>query len=429
MATAIAERQPQHPLVVLRSQLEQRAAEFKMVLPSHITPEKFQRTILTAVQTNEKLLTADRRSLITACNKAAQDGLLPDGREAALVEFVTRQKDANGQWTSVRLVQYMPMVYGLRKKILQSGEVTDIFANVVYRQEYEAELFYYEEGTERALRHKPLLDPGFEPKDEDIIAAYSVATFPDGTKSYEVMRRFEINKVRQCSQTGALGKTDRNGNPIPPKGPWVEWFPEQAKKTVMRRHSKTLPMSSDIVDVEANELAAARSAVSLLASANEDAPLAIEHDDGGLDEVPHDPETGEIIDATAEEKTEAPPRRQRKPKAEKPKEEPEPEAKPEPAEKGRDTVTEENPATAEGPGDDQRGDGDSDAEARAAIADYIKAVKEAPNTQALDAVQKRGDLLAATIRRDFPDLYPEIDPFRPADAPERGEGGLFGGGK
>jgi hypothetical protein len=27
---------------------------------------------------------------------------------------------------------------------------------------------------------------------------------------------------------------------------------------------------------------------------------------------------------------------------------------------------------------------------------------------------------AATIRRDFPELYADLDPFRPADAPERG---------
>jgi hypothetical protein len=77
---------------------------------------------------------------------------------------------------------------------------------------------------------------------------------------------------------------------------------------------------------------------------------------------------------------------------------------------------------AEGPDDSQRGDGDSDAEARAAITDYVKAVKDAPNPAALDAAYKRGDELAATIRRDFPDLYAEIDRFRPVDAPEKAGG-------
>lgn len=269
-STAVAERpqqqvqagEPGSPLVQLRGQLEARADEFRMVLPAHITPEKFQRTVITAVQQNPKLLTCDRRSFITACMKAAQDALLPDGREAALVPFKTRQ-NVGGAWQDVLLVQYMPMVYGLRKKILQSGEVKALTANVVYREEVDAGLFLYEEGTERILRHKPLLDPEFEPRDENIVAAYSIATLADGTMDFEVMRRADINKVRECSQTGAL--RDKKGQPREPSGPWVDWFAEQAKKSVIRRHSKTLPMSGDILDVEATDDALyARSATAAL---------------------------------------------------------------------------------------------------------------------------------------------------------------------
>jgi recombinational DNA repair protein RecT len=68
------------------------------------------------------------------------------------------------------------------------------------------------------------------------------------------MRRFEIDKVRQMSQTGAVGRVAKydmgdikKGQIVPPKGPWVDWFAEMAKKTVMRRHSKTLPMSGDVL--------------------------------------------------------------------------------------------------------------------------------------------------------------------------------------
>ncbi len=289
-----------NPLVALRTQLENRSDEFKMVLPGHITPEKFQRTVLTAVQGDPDILTADRRSLLTACMKAAQDGLLPDKREAALVIFNTRQKIDN-QWKSVKLVQYMPMVYGLRKKILQSGEIKDIQANVVYLQEIDAGLFVYEEGTERMLRHKPLLDPTFEPKDEDIVAAYSIATFKDGTMSFEVMRRYEINKVREKSQTGAT--KGRDGNPRESSGPWVEWFSEMAKKSVMRRHSKTLPMSGDILDVEAiDDAFAARSTTAVLGAVQADDPITLPTRgdgvliEGGTSGGDYDPETGEVLD-------------------------------------------------------------------------------------------------------------------------------------
>jgi recombination protein RecT len=260
----------------LEGQIAEREHELRMVLPAHISPARFQRVLMTAAQANPDLLQANRASLLTAVMKAAQDGLLPDGREAVLNVYKTRKQDAQGQWGEVHLVQYVPMVYGLRKKIMQSSEVADLQTSVVYRQEIEAGLFIYEEGTERTLRHKPLLDPNFDPTDDDIAAAYSVATFKDGSKSFEVMRRSEINKVRQASPSGAIGKTKRNGDPIPPRGPWVDWFSEMCRKTVARRHAKVLPMTSDLVDVEAvDEAMAAHSARSLLEMQHESREQAV----------------------------------------------------------------------------------------------------------------------------------------------------------
>lgn len=299
----------------LRFGLEKRADDFKMVLPGHITPEKFQRTVITAAQSNPDLLKADRGTLITACMKAAQDGLLPDGREAAIVTFNTRKKDPGGQWISVTQAQYMPMVYGLRKKILQSGEISALEVNVVYRREAEEGAFIYEGGTESMLRHRPMLDLTDEDlTDDNIVAAYSVATMKDGTKSFDVMRRSEINKVRQTSQTGALNKTTRDGKPIPPKGPWVDWFAEMAKKTVMRRHSKTLPMSGDILDVEATDEALAARSTAQVLSVEPDAPKLAGPSQQQIDvaESGANPETGELpSDQDVEQSREGPADEQR----------------------------------------------------------------------------------------------------------------------
>lgn len=286
----------------LRTQLANRVDDFKMALPAHITPEKFQRTLITAAQSNPDLMKADRRSLITSAMKAAQDGLLPDGREAAIVIFSSRRKVGN-DWVSTDLAQYMPMAYGLRKKILQSGEISSLETNVVYRREVEEGAFIFEAGTEAMLRHRPMLDLTDEDlNDDNIVAAYSVATMKDGTKSFEVMRRAEINKVRQASQTGATGKVVKfgkdKGKEIPPKGPWVDWFGEMARKTVMRRHSKTLPMSGDVLDVEAKDEA--------LYAASAKMVMASEEEAGGTimpsrDQLGHDPDTGEIIENNGDE--------------------------------------------------------------------------------------------------------------------------------
>jgi recombination protein RecT len=63
-----------------------------------------------------------------------------------------------------------------------------------------------------------------------------------------------------------------------------------AKKTVIRRHAKSLPQSGDIVltDVEADDMSrAAKSAVALLDSRRSEAPQLV-------DAEPFDPETGEL---------------------------------------------------------------------------------------------------------------------------------------
>jgi recombination protein RecT len=286
----------QSPVAVLAAELEKGAREFKKALPAHITPEKLQRTILTAVQNNPKLLQADRRSLLNSAMKAAQDGLLPDGREAAFVEFRTNEK-VDGQWISRQLIQYMPMMWGLRKKILQSGEITSLEVNVVYAAEVAKGAFLYEVGLEPPLRHRPSLDlTEAETGDDQLIAAYSIATFKDGTKSYELMRRFEIEKVQEASQTGST--RDKKGQPKESKGPWRDWKPEMWKKTVARRHSKSLPMSGDILDVEVrDDTVYAESTMGVLGSAEGGQPQLSDRTD---DTPPHDAETGEIIEAEGE---------------------------------------------------------------------------------------------------------------------------------
>ncbi|MFC4255417.1 hypothetical protein GRI97_08250 [Altererythrobacter xixiisoli] len=305
-STALAERRAMPPIVKLSTQLEQRGEEFAKALPSHISAEKLQRTVITAAQNNPELLTADRQSLITSCMKAAQDGLLPDGREAALVIFINSKKNDQNQWEKIKTVAYMPMVYGLRKKIVQSGEIVSLQTGLVYRAEMDANLFLYEIGMDPPIRHRPKLDmTAEESTDDNIVAAYSIARMKDGSWSVEVMRRVEIDKVRQASQTGAT--RDRFGKERQAKGPWVDWFGEMARKTVMRRHSKTLPMSGDLfTDVEGREHEAAVSTMAALAVEPE-APksLPAKEDLGdylddsipafdGSDDQQIDPDTGEV---------------------------------------------------------------------------------------------------------------------------------------
>ena len=204
------------PIQAMRGTLDKMRPDFQSALPPQIPVEKFIRTTLTAIQMQPDLLDTDRRSLLGSCMKAAQDGLIPDGREAALVIFRTKE----GPKT-----QYMPMVGGILKKIRNSGELLSISANVVY----EKDQFEYELGDYEAIKHKPFLGA----ERGKAIAVYAVARTKDGGIYREVMSVTEVDKVRQTSRAKD-------------SGPWTQWWDEMARKTVIRRIAKRLPSSADV---------------------------------------------------------------------------------------------------------------------------------------------------------------------------------------
>jgi recombination protein RecT len=187
--------------------------EFKAALPAAYPVEKFKRVAKTAIQNTPALANADRRSLFGAFVRLAQDGLLPDGREAAVVMFGNK-------------AQAMPMIAGILKKIRQSGEVAKVSAQVVYANDKFVVKYGFDEDVEHVP--PPLNEPRGEP-----IGAYATAVLKDGSHLLEVMSLEEIERVRKVSRAAN-------------NGPWVTWFGEMARKTVMRRLAKRLPMSTDL---------------------------------------------------------------------------------------------------------------------------------------------------------------------------------------
>jgi recombination protein RecT len=205
----------------LRADLGRMTREFETALPSAIPADRFIRTVVTAVQMQPDLLGADRRTLMSACMKAAQDGLLLDGREAGLSVYNDRQ---NGGKT----VAYLPMVGGILKKIRQSGEISSIRAHVVY----EGDEFDFELGDNERIHHKPnLAQQGGKP-----LCVYAIARFKDGDIQREVMSVAQVEKIR-AKATG-IGKAC-----------WASEWGEMAKKTVIRRLAKRLPSSNDLDQV------------------------------------------------------------------------------------------------------------------------------------------------------------------------------------
>ena len=200
-------------LAEIETQLAERVTEFAEALPSHIRPEHFQRAAMTALQQNAKLIEVDRRSLFTALKRCAQDGLIPDGREAVLVIYRDRDRGS--------IAQYQPMIAGIRKLVLQSGEISRFDQQIIY----DGDVWDYEEGDNPHIKHRPALDNRGKP-----ILVYSIAQFRDGTLSRDVMSVADVQKRREQSQA-------KDGEA------WRKWWDEMAFKTVAKHHAKRLPMS------------------------------------------------------------------------------------------------------------------------------------------------------------------------------------------
>lgn len=293
MATHLAERTA-NPITVIRQNLDVMAPQFKAALPNHISVEKFTRVAQTAIQNNPDLIEADRRSLFGAIVRLAQDGLLPDGREAALVIFNTKNKA--GGWE--KKVQAMPMIAGILRKVRQSGDVAKVSAQVVH----EFDEFVWHLGFDEDVTHVP---PALNKPRGKVIGAYATAVLKDGSRLLEVMTLEEIEKVRNVSRSKD-------------KGPWVDWFSEMARKTVMRRLSKRLPMSTDVEDFVERDATLPTAPELRAVETVEHAPQS------RLDRLESQIEEAETVEAA-------------------------------------DTLTPENPAAAEGRTDAQHGDQHTDA--------------------------------------------------------------------
>ena len=205
----------------VRGTLTKMQPQFKLALPAHVPPEKFVRILMTAVQATPKLLEADRQSLYQAAMKSAADGLVCDGREAALVTFNTKQGP---------VVQYMPMIAGILKKVRNSGELESISAQVVY----EHDVFDFSFGDSESITHKW---PALSVDRGKPIGAYAIAHIKGGGIYREVMTEAQIMKVREVSRAKDSG---------PWNGPFAD---EMRRKTVLRRLCKRLPMSTDLESV------------------------------------------------------------------------------------------------------------------------------------------------------------------------------------
>lgn len=204
-------------------------AQMALALPKHMTADRLARIALTEVRKNPNLGDADQASFLGAIMQCAQLGLEPGGAlgHCYLLPFENRRK-------GIVEVQFIVGYRGMIDLARRSGQIVSIESRAVYK----ADKFSVQLGLESNLTHTPAWDQADRGPLEFV---YSVAKLKDGGVQFEVMHVSEIVKIRNESQgyktAIKYGKTD---------SPWISAFEEMAKKTVVRRLFKYLPVSIEL---------------------------------------------------------------------------------------------------------------------------------------------------------------------------------------
>lgn len=268
-------------------------AKLAEVARAHMKPEDLTRMALMALSRQPELAKCSQTSILRALIDAAELGIKPGGLMGRGY-LVPRKNRKTGDLEC----HFDPGYRGLVDIARRSGQVRRLEAHVVYQND----VFEVEYGDEPRLVHKPTLvgEPG------QVIAAYAVAQFVDGSKQVEILTRREIDKVKASSASQ--------------NGPWSNWYDEMAKKTAVRRICKLLPFSDDLerallaagevddepANVEVIEGGKSRGkALAAKIGARTEANAAPDIDlslDGEGEETPHDPVTGEVIEPSKDER-------------------------------------------------------------------------------------------------------------------------------
>jgi recombination protein RecT len=200
--------------------------QMALALPKHMTADRLARIALTEVRKNPALAKCDQASFLGAIMQCAQLGLEPGGAlgHAYLLPFENRKK-------GITEVQFIVGYRGMIDLSRRSGQIVSLSAQVAY----ENDDFAYKLGLTPDIQHTPA-----NAERGKMTHVYAVANLKGGGMQFEVMSVYDVNKIKAQSKASAFG-------------PWVSHFEEMAKKTVIRRLFKYLPVSIEVAQLVGND--------------------------------------------------------------------------------------------------------------------------------------------------------------------------------
>lgn len=213
----VAKPKTKAPIIVQQVLSDQFKKQLALAVPKHLNADRMARIAATEVRKNKALLNTEPTSFLGSVMQAAQLGLEPGSAlgQAYLVPYGNQCQ---------LIIGYKGMIDLARR----SGQVLSLNAYAVR----EGDDFNFQLGLKPDIHHVPSLEADRIKK--PITYVYAVATLKGGGYQFEVMSRAEVEAVKAKAKS---------------KNIWNSYFEEMAKKTVIRRLFKYLPVSIEALEI------------------------------------------------------------------------------------------------------------------------------------------------------------------------------------
>lgn len=193
--------------------------EIRKALPSVITPERFTRIALSALNNTPALQKCTPISFLAALMNAAQLGLEPNTPlgQAYLIPYKNK---------GTMECQFQVGYKGLIDLAYRNGQMQTIQAQAVYENDF----FEYEYGLEPRLVHRPAYtDRG------EIVYFYGIFRTVNGGFGFSVMSKADMDLYARTYSKAYDSSYS----------PWKTSYEEMAKKTVIKQALKYAPIRTD----------------------------------------------------------------------------------------------------------------------------------------------------------------------------------------
>lgn len=193
--------------------------EIKKALPTVLTPERFTRIALSALNNTPTLQQCTPMSFLAALMNAAQLGLEPNTPlgQAYLIPYKNK---------GTMECQFQIGYKGLIDLAYRNGQMQTIQAQAVYENDY----FEYEYGLEPKLIHRP----AFSDRGE-LVYFYGIFRTVNGGYGMAVMSKNDMDLYAKTYSKAFASDYS----------PWKTSYEEMAKKTVIKQALKYAPIKTD----------------------------------------------------------------------------------------------------------------------------------------------------------------------------------------